>query len=371
MRQSVNVNSIASVRDFRASLATFGEAATQILDNAEMEVRRVVQWVQHDQMAYWKNEVRRSWELVAEARRELEQCRSRATEGQRPSCFQERKALEAAKRYVQHAQEKVEIVRKWSGRLQKEVSEYEGRISQTRSILSGDLPRWLSLLERMMTSLESYVALDSGQRASSPAAASAARTSSPGRRVEKSPYQKLRERTPPAETRAATKPPEVNRDDVEEQDQPDAEQLRQHAIQAATLLGAPADCPDLNDKVVLAAGALAGGDIYLERIASEEAGDTGWFLGSAEKPQETIDNGGCEAIALADLVDQHPALVQAMALPPGYLAVFSEGQLAAVLDPRGADLWGGEGVAQSAEAENEESAEVEHEEPDRSQQATP
>ncbi len=359
-----NVRSIPALADFRAALVTFGDAAKRALDEVRMEVQRGLTWVSDEQPIFWKGEQRRSWDLVAEKRNELDQCERKTLDGQRPTCYQERKALEAAKRYVRFVEDKIDTVRAWGRTLVTEVSEYEGQVSGLRDLLEIELPRAVALLERMIGSLEAYTSV-----AAAPVTAtlghepqSIARTQPEAElQPASSVFQPLREFTPNLEKRQAVEmlPPdklhaaieaavasraakaaEQRADDVEE-NEPSAPPIGEGACQQAALKAAydlqiePA-FPDWQAKVVLVAGCTAEAQVFVERIEAP-AGDSGWFIGLVEP--ELGAPPQYEAVPLAALVSLRPALLAACALPQGYLAVFSHDELVAVVNPAGEDLW--------------------------------
>ncbi len=157
MQEQVQVRSLEAIGEFRSSLVTFAQTATSVLQQCDALVLRLVQWVQQDQLEYWQAEFRRSWDLVAQARRALEQCQQRYLEGQRPTCYQERKALEAAKRYTRHAEEKLRTVRRWGTQVQQIWTQYRGSTQDLRQLLEGEMPRYLQLLDRLLEQLEKYI----------------------------------------------------------------------------------------------------------------------------------------------------------------------------------------------------------------------
>lgn len=159
MPDSINIRSVATLAELRAALAKFAAAVAQSLDEVDMELRRAVDWVRLERPGHWKKELQRAWDRVAEARNELAQCEARAYDGQRPSCYQEKKALEAAKAYVRTCQEKIEIVRHWCGAIGQEASEYQGYVGQLRTMLESEVPRSMALLNNMIAAIESYAAL--------------------------------------------------------------------------------------------------------------------------------------------------------------------------------------------------------------------
>jgi hypothetical protein len=153
---SANVRSIQMLHEFRASLVTFREESGQALGAVEVEIRRMIDWLTHDQLKYWQVEMRRREDVVGEARADLNRClMATASEGV-PSCSDQKKALEKAKRRLTEAQEKLEKVKQWSRVVEQEVSEYRGPAQSLGNLLDGALPTGLALLDRKVAMLEAY-----------------------------------------------------------------------------------------------------------------------------------------------------------------------------------------------------------------------
>ncbi len=74
-----------------------------------------------------------------------------------PPCREEKMALDAAKRRVARAREKIEAVRRWGRILEQEFGEYRGGIAPLVAWLQADMPRALALLRGMDRALEAYV----------------------------------------------------------------------------------------------------------------------------------------------------------------------------------------------------------------------
>ena len=157
MAESANVSSIDAVAKFAAALRLFEEQSANALLSIDDQARGALQWVEHDAAAYWRGQVRKGFEDVSRTRAELLACRSKATKDYKPSCIDEMKAHRAAQARLQHAEEQVEVVRRWAQRLQREVDEYRGRVQRLRQCLETDVPRTLALLDRTAISLEKYV----------------------------------------------------------------------------------------------------------------------------------------------------------------------------------------------------------------------
>ncbi|HEY5311701.1 MAG TPA: hypothetical protein VIK18_04255 [Pirellulales bacterium] len=174
---SANVRSIHMLHEFRAAMVSFREDSAQALGAVEVEIRRMVDWLTHDQLKYWQVEIRRREDVVGECRADLNRClMSTASEGV-PSCSDQKKALEKAKRRLTEAQEKLEKVKQWSRVVEQEVSEYRGPAQSLSNLLDAGVPQALAMLDRKIAILEAYADMLPG--GAGPASASSTVTSSP------------------------------------------------------------------------------------------------------------------------------------------------------------------------------------------------
>ena len=160
MSPSANVRSISALRYFRASLIKFAEEADKAVVTMQSEVHRTTEWIENDRPSYWKEQIRRGFDRVSQCRIALETCRMRTVAGNRPSCIEEKKAFEQAKRRLQTAHEKVEAVRRWANKIRHSSDEFRGRIGQLDHFLRNDIPRVVMLLDRMIAALEAYAEMN-------------------------------------------------------------------------------------------------------------------------------------------------------------------------------------------------------------------
>ncbi len=158
LAEGAQVGSIAAIEAFHAALANYIDASKQALTMLDLETRRAVDWIRLDRAAFWKNEIRRAGDAVNRAKDELHKCLSfKSMEDYRPSCIDERKALQRAEQRLSLAETKAEAVRHWSRALQHELNEYAGRIVQFNSTLDGDIPKALATLSRIVEILNRYI----------------------------------------------------------------------------------------------------------------------------------------------------------------------------------------------------------------------
>src|SRR5690606_11622448 len=120
---TAKVTDIAAVRAFKAALIEFQEEAASALEMMQMQLHRTLDWVEQERPAYWTKQIQIGFDKVAQTRTELNACQMRTVAGRRPSCIEEKQAYEQAKRRLQHCQEMVGRVKKWSIKLTHESDE--------------------------------------------------------------------------------------------------------------------------------------------------------------------------------------------------------------------------------------------------------
>ncbi len=173
MSQSARVTSFQAIQDFKAVLCGFCEETKEALGTIDMEVRRMLDWLGHDQAHYWQNQVRCLQEEVTQAKADLFRKQLTRLSGEIPDCLEEKKALRVAERRLEVAEEKVEKCRQWFGRLlPRAIDEYEGPARQLAGMVEGDPPAIVAYLDRVLTTLDAYVEVVPPAETTSPPVAS-------------------------------------------------------------------------------------------------------------------------------------------------------------------------------------------------------
>lgn len=157
MNGAASVHSIPMLREFRAALATFESDGKESQAVNDMSVRRGVDWFQNDLLKQWLSEVRKREEAVTNARGEYERCRMQSFGGRPPDCTDQKVALKKAQLRLEEAQDKVKAVKKWSRVLEEEMQDYQGQSQQLTDLLSGEMPKAMAELDRMLAALEAYI----------------------------------------------------------------------------------------------------------------------------------------------------------------------------------------------------------------------
>jgi hypothetical protein len=160
MSQAANVQTSDSIEAVKAALATFIVQVEEGLSEMEGEMRRVLDWLEHDRPRHWKERVRLSWDAVAKAKAELHRCLMFPIGVQeRPSCHEERAALKRAEAYRAHCEEKTERLKHWIREIRHELYEYEGRITKLKETVAIDTPGAVAALNQILLRIENYAEL--------------------------------------------------------------------------------------------------------------------------------------------------------------------------------------------------------------------
>jgi len=157
LAEQVDVRSIDTLAFVKGALAAFAHEAGQALAEMELQGQRGIDWVTVERAAYWKAEIRRRGDAVNQAIKDLEHCRTFKKVGDNaPSCVEEKKALAKARRRLEIAEEKAQLVRRWTPVVLQQFRETCVRLTRFREVIDLDCPRAMAELERMLRALDAY-----------------------------------------------------------------------------------------------------------------------------------------------------------------------------------------------------------------------
>jgi len=154
-----NVRSVEALKDFKNALIAYAEEARNALNGVDMDVRRTRDWLERDQLSYWQNQVKKRNEQVSQARADLFRRQISQSGSGSVSDTDQKEALRLAITRLRQAEEKVEKVRRWQPILQHAISEYNSAARPLGDRIAGDLVASLALLDRMVASLDAYMAI--------------------------------------------------------------------------------------------------------------------------------------------------------------------------------------------------------------------
>jgi hypothetical protein len=159
MNSSAKVLSVQALKDFRVSFCTFAEEARNALSGVEMELRRMRDWLEREQLSYWRMQVKRRHEEMMIARTELHRRKISQQGSDAVSDSEQREALRTAQRRLHVAEGKVETVRKLIPILHHVIAEYKSHAQPLGDHLSGGMEKSIAALERTIETLEEYLAI--------------------------------------------------------------------------------------------------------------------------------------------------------------------------------------------------------------------
>ena len=155
---SANVRSTDAIRDFRFTLVNFSEEARSALTSVEMEIRQVGNWLERDQLSFWRAQVKRYEEAVAIARSELHRKKLSAGNSDAVSDTEQKENLRDAQRRLAEAEDKVARIKRWIPVLDKAVAEYHSASQPLGDRLAGAFVSTINLIDKTIASLEAYLA---------------------------------------------------------------------------------------------------------------------------------------------------------------------------------------------------------------------
>ena len=174
MSTQADIKSIDTLSLVKLAMITYAHDSSQALAEIEVEGQRGIDWITVDRAAFWKAETRRAADGVNQAIKDLEHCRTYKKVGDNaPACAEEKKNLEKARKKLQRAEEKLELVKRWTPVVLQQFRETCIRLVRFREIIDVDCPRAIARIEQMLTALENY------QTVVSPSGANASGTTSP------------------------------------------------------------------------------------------------------------------------------------------------------------------------------------------------
>lgn len=159
MSGNAKVTSIEAVKEFAPALAVLQEELKGVLSSVQIEMQRAIEWIEQDRPRYWQVQLKRAFDKVAESRTALTTCQMRTVAGRRPSCIEEKQALDAAKRRLEFCQEQIERVKRWGVKIRHEADELRGRLAGCQRLAESDITKSMALLANIVESLERYAGI--------------------------------------------------------------------------------------------------------------------------------------------------------------------------------------------------------------------
>jgi hypothetical protein len=159
MSKSANVLSVDTLKDFKVQMCNFAEDARNALSGVDMELRRMRDWLERDQLGYWVAQIKKRQEDLMQARSDLHRRKLSQSGSDAVSDADQKEALREATRRLHAAEEKVAVIKKLIPYLHHEIDEYHSHAQPLGDHLAGGFEKSLAGLEKMTTALDAYLAL--------------------------------------------------------------------------------------------------------------------------------------------------------------------------------------------------------------------
>lgn len=168
MSTQADVKSVDTLAFVKAALIAYAHESSQALADVEIEGQRGVDFIAVDRASYWRSEIRRAAEAVNQAIKDLEYCKAYKKVGDNtPSCVEEKKALEKARKRLAYAEEKAALVSRWTPVVLQQFREACVRLVRFREVIDSDCPRALAAIERKIKALDDYRSVVASRRTTS------------------------------------------------------------------------------------------------------------------------------------------------------------------------------------------------------------
>jgi hypothetical protein len=169
MNPGADVQAIDALQDWHNALCLFRDEALDALGSIGLEVRRAFDWIEEERKG-WQHEAREAEAAVVQAKAELNQRKTPNFADRIPDTSVQERALARAKARLEHAEEQVEVCRKWAVRLPKLVSEeYEGPARRLNTFVETDLPAAIAHLAARIEALHRYTQVEPASAPPAPA----------------------------------------------------------------------------------------------------------------------------------------------------------------------------------------------------------
>jgi hypothetical protein len=159
MGTQARIHDSKALLDAKAALVAFVEAVTTAIAGVDADVSRLSLWLNQDRPMHWKHEIRRREDQVLAAKTDIQ--RKIISQAPEPvSLVLERKAVARCQERVDEARRRLEQVKRWSPKWEKDSHLYKSGVAALSEALHRDIPMAIQRLEKMLLALEAYERLE-------------------------------------------------------------------------------------------------------------------------------------------------------------------------------------------------------------------
>jgi hypothetical protein len=154
-----HVTSVDAIEGFRTALIAYLGKARPVLEDACDEVFRLREWIERDRRLHWEKELKRRRKLFEAAEQALFGARLGTL---RDGTGGEHAAVMRARRALNEAEEKLQMIKKWSLDFDNRVQPLLKELENIRTLFANDVPRAALTLAQIIKTLDAYAGVQSG-----------------------------------------------------------------------------------------------------------------------------------------------------------------------------------------------------------------
>jgi hypothetical protein len=156
MPDQAKVTSLEALEKFRSNLIVYLERAKRALDEVSEEVMRTRIWLQDERREHWQREIRRRAKKLEEKQQELF---SAELANLREPSEAERHAVVQARRALNEAQERFEVVKKWNRQYASRVEPLAKEVDKLRDVIVSHMGKGVAYLTQTTKTLADYAGI--------------------------------------------------------------------------------------------------------------------------------------------------------------------------------------------------------------------
>ncbi len=153
MPQRANITEVDALEGFRSVLINYVSKARPTLEEVSAEVMRTRLWLQDERRAYWENQHRRRSKELEQAQAALLSARMSLIKQESAA---EQMAVHRAKRFVEEAEGKLRIIKKWNRDFDGQVQPLVKQMEKLHTILTNDMVKAVASLTQSLNTLAAY-----------------------------------------------------------------------------------------------------------------------------------------------------------------------------------------------------------------------
>ena len=153
MSEQAKISSIEALEAFRADLIQYIAKARVALEDVEGDVRRTQGWLDTDRTQHWGMEMKKRMKKLHQAEQELYS--ANLTNPQASNAIQ-KMAVHKAKRMVEEAEEKFQVVKKWRQAFDSRATPLLRQLDPMFHVVGQQLPKGVHTLGESIKALQAY-----------------------------------------------------------------------------------------------------------------------------------------------------------------------------------------------------------------------